>query len=89
MVVFENIQIKSSSGSRYYAEACNQWRGRSSRRSAWAAQKASQQWQAVVDSVQFDRLCNRTQSSPVPTTIRIFLTMAIIGIELVIKIKLY
>ena len=32
------LQIKSSLYSRYYAEACNEWRGRSPPRSAWATQ---------------------------------------------------
>ena len=32
------LQIKSSLYSRYYAEACNEWRDPSPRRSAWAPQ---------------------------------------------------
>ena len=32
------LQIKSSLHSRYYAEACNEWRGPSPPRSAWATQ---------------------------------------------------
>ena len=32
------LQIKSSLYSRHYAEACNEWRGPSTRRSAWATQ---------------------------------------------------
>ena len=32
------IKIKSSLYSRYYAEACNEWRGPSPRLSAWATQ---------------------------------------------------
>ena len=59
-------EIKSSSYSRYYAEACNEQRGPSPRLSAWATQL--QRNDAAVASrwrqcVRFDHSANRTQDS--------------------------
>ena len=63
--VFTNFsadEMKSLLYSRYYAEACNEWRGRSPRLSAWAhsSKETSHRWRAVDNIVLFDRPGNRT-----------------------------
>ena len=48
---FQGIQIKPSLYSRYYAEACNEWRSPSSRFSAWqhSSDETSQWWWQCAD----------------------------------------
>ena len=56
-------QIKSSLYSRYYAEACNEWRGPSPRLSAWATQ-LRRNVATVATLCRFDRSGIRTPYLP-------------------------
>ena len=64
-----NQKIKSSLGSRYCAEACNEWRDTTSRHSAWAIHlrrsvvAVASRWRHCV---QFDRPGNRANNLPRP-----------------------
>ena len=65
-VIWHRLQTKTSSYSRYYAQACNQWRGPSPRHSAWVTQLRKNV--AVVASswrhcVLFNQPGTRTQTS--------------------------